>query len=895
MAFQQFFKKISASKWFRLALLIFLLSTLIRSALSHNVLSFQWVFQCEFFSRGIADMKNISFNPDNVRSGSFLLAGVFNHIIVSNMPLYDAVAALALNLGISPYNFLLVLCFAIAILVFSAACLLRGYRAGIVSLAALFLLWLIGDWDMEQMLYSFFLMLSLALLILKQRENTMKNSLLAGLAIGASLLIRSPLFLFPPLVVLCEWFFSKECRRDFVLRSLVFLAASYALLVPWAVVRYPITGKFSLFDSQRAACNLISSGRGSVYTMDGDFRKLAGPGYDENAKAFFLKEVGKAPFFYVVTVLRRLWHIFFFNAWVYGLLLAALFAARGREQRLDFLLPVYFVIIHALFSIETRYFQPMTCLVAPLAIAALFPRRFAGDAGPGLFSVKAPLVLFWLSFCVVIALQGLVVAYPFRAGNAFSRGSLTRALERFPNDRVVQGMRCDELLEAGNHAEYYACLEGYSRKFGDKAKGYLLQVLASSRPAELELPHEFKLQGLILRMLREFELGDNGAAMFSFNRLYAMNKKEHNMLREVPYARDREIAQILGEDSTQILDRNVYENLLLWPPGRIVKILSGVEKCLGLTSNLKLLKYVAGNHCKSGGIARCMSRRDETFSALARETLRSHSSGLTLLPAKAGRGRPAAALYFKALLNPSSSSGSDGILFGRGVSEAELFKMLDLRAAGTPGPALENIGGALLIRKRPLYYTLRALFSLGNGNGALLNESLDSLELALASGNDSGAGQLDGPAGDNSHSPAWKSETNAQGKACELSDRAVGKMRENDFKAAEGLLLEALGLDNQNPEAFMNLCSIWIVQNEKEKALGACRSAVSAVNLYPKNRTPGFEMLASEASFASYKLLEALGRRAEAREALLQAVSGAPASWPGLAGARKLLADKNLE
>lgn len=128
-----------------------------------------------------------------------------------------------------------------------------------------------------------------------------------------------------------------------------------------------------------------------------------------------------------------------------------------------------------------------------------------------------------------------------------------------------------------------------------------------------------------------------------------------------------------------------------------------------------------------------------------------------------------------------------------------------------------------------------------------------------------------------------------------LSDAAVSKMRGGDMAAAEAMLLEAVRLEPSAPEALMNLCTLYLKKDEKARALEACRNAVRAVGSNPKNRTPGFAALASEAAFTSYKLLEELGRGVEAKEMLRQAVVNAPASWPDLVAARKALKDKGLK
>ncbi|MCX5785647.1 MAG: tetratricopeptide repeat protein [Elusimicrobia bacterium] len=126
-------------------------------------------------------------------------------------------------------------------------------------------------------------------------------------------------------------------------------------------------------------------------------------------------------------------------------------------------------------------------------------------------------------------------------------------------------------------------------------------------------------------------------------------------------------------------------------------------------------------------------------------------------------------------------------------------------------------------------------------------------------------------------------------KSKKLSDSAVEKIRAGDFKTAEKLLVEALGINPSNPEALISLCSLRLREGKKEQALKACQGASEAVYANKENSLPGFEILACEAEFESYKILAALGRRAEAEEALSRAVKNAPASWTGLAEAKAAL------
>jgi len=742
--------------------------------------------------RLLPDFHGLEMNP----FGGFLLAGLPYSGITVNMPLFETVVSLAFNLGVSPAVFFVLLHSGIYTLVFCAACLLRGYRAGILSLGGAGLLEAAGifQYNAEQSFYSFLLLLVLSLLLLRRGENSLKYGLLAGLAVGASLLVRTPLFLFPPLAVICDRIYNGK-RPGFVPRSLVFLAASYVLLVPWGALNYSLSGKFSLFDDHRAACNIITAAKGSIYTMNGDPQRAAGIGNEVGAFEYFLREVKKKPLFYALTTLRRLWHIFLFYPLLFGLFIAAMAASREKEKLIVFGLPVYFILVHSLLSVEIRYFYPMLYLLPPLIAGGLLPGS-SDRSAPGCdFARKAAVSAFWLSFCAVLAVEALIIAYPYRAArNVPGSGSFYAALDRFPNDRVFRSMKCGELWEKGEDAAFYKCLGAYSEKFGDEVKAYFLSALASASPAKLALPaggemnHSITVECLIIRMLREFELGDRAAAMTSFGQAYAAHDRWHNKLQGdqaqgAPYKSDKELTVLLKQDYNRFWDRYVYGILLLWPPESIGKILSGLRKNVAVSPELRLLEYSVKNIQAAGGAGRRLLAGD-AFRGCAGDILASRPGSFSLLKERAGFRDPAARAYL----------------------------------------------------------------------GVLLSAVKKDIE-----------------------------------RSRKLSDSAVGKMRSGDLKAAEGFLLEALNADPRNPEALISLCAIRFREGKKEQALKACQEAAGSIYASEDNRRPGLEILAGEAEFESYKILGALGRDAEAKEALRRAVKNTPVSWPRLGEAKAAL------
>ena len=96
--------------------------------------------------------------------------------------------------------------------------------------------------------------------------------------------------------------------------------------------------------------------------------------------------------------------------------------------------------------------------------------------------------------------------------------------------------------------------------------------------------------------------------------------------------------------------------------------------------------------------------------------------------------------------------------------------------------------------------------------------------------------------------------------------------------------------DRSYPETLLDSCLDLAGKDKKEPALEACKKALYAAESAPEAGAASFRELCSEASLKSYELLRGLGRTEEARETLLWTVENAPASWPRLAEAKRLLA-----
>ncbi|PIU20802.1 MAG: hypothetical protein COT18_00325, partial [Elusimicrobia bacterium CG08_land_8_20_14_0_20_59_10] len=502
---------------------------------------------------------------------------------------------------------------------------------------------------------------------------------------------------------------------------------------PWSLLNHSLTGNFSPFASGHAAGNMLTAAKGGIYGLEGDAARLAGIKEGESPVRFYLTQTVKHPLFSALTVLRRLFEVFKFSPFLCGGFILALVLCRKKENAAVLALPVYFILLHSLFAIEKRYFYPLLGLLPPLIAGALLPARFDVFPEWRAFAKKTAAAAFFLSFTAILLLEGFILAYPARSDRNRRPEAFYKALERFPNDRALQYQKCKGFLIDGDEAGFSGCLYGYSRKFDDKFIRYFVSVRRSGSPAAVELPEETDIPYFpIAVMLREFELGDEKAAMSSFTRAYKMYGDCYNVLGGTPYKRDRELSRAMKNDLDAFWDNFVYRVLLLWPPGGMVRILSGIEKNFSLSPSLKPLA----------------------------------------------------------------------------------------KAAAGPRPQ-ELMGGWWLRKKRAL-----EIWAPDSGH----------LEQPQAAG-------------------ARESR--------QLAGLASRKIGSGDPAAGKALLLEALALDPNNPEALVSLCAVLSGENKKKRALDACMRAVSSA--YGE---PGLRPLVSDAASRSARLFKELGRKADAEKAL---------------------------
>lgn len=500
--------------------------------------------------------------------GAALLLGLDSREVLAYAPFYPFIAESLLALGFSPEGAARLFhgVAYLAALGFGAAA--GGPLAGLAGLVgAVVFLYLLPGYDCEQVVYAFSLLLAQWGLLKLAREGTARAALLCGLGIGFTLLVRTPLFAFPPLAA-CYALLGPGPRRARVKRALLIVAAAYALLLPrWAVTAYHFGGG-RLLEGERAASNLVSAAKGSVFTMEGDFRKLAGLGPGDSPASYYVGEALRAPGSFSLAVLRRAWQIFLFTPWLLSALaLAAVFSREPRKGAF-LLLPAYFAAAHALLSVEERYFHPFALLLPPL-IAGLW--RGPAGAPPG--KNRLGPWLFAAAAAPALLLQVLIAVYPSRAlaGRSYPE-KYAAASSRFPWNEELHWEKCGETRALSGEGAFRSCLAEHAARFGDQAAAYFLAVTGAGSAARIPPPPprragraDQETPLLAIKLLGELWYRDTRAARRTLEEAKAAHAAEMSMLRGRPYARDREISEALGSDFAHLAEV-VRSYLALWPP-----------------------------------------------------------------------------------------------------------------------------------------------------------------------------------------------------------------------------------------------------------------------------------------------------------------------------------------
>lgn len=307
------------------------------------------------------------------------------------LPLYPAFVSLLSSPGDGgqPVRYAQLGLLAISVLLaFNAGALLAGAPAGLLAAAATAavpqLRQACGFFGVE-ILFSFTLLTALNAALYWARSPSPRTAVLAGAAIGMTLLCRSTLFLLPPLLLAAarlaaDW---QRLRRG----AWLLLLCAYLPLSPWAARNLALHGAFIPLESFTPAPNLYAASKGELYlpepwTALSDASREAGKDLfsldlrekERELWTLALRNISAAPLRYLKTSAIRL--LLLWKWWLLLFLPAMAWLALkkpGAPAAVTAAFAAYFSV-HALLALDSenslRYAAPALPLLCALAAAA---------------------------------------------------------------------------------------------------------------------------------------------------------------------------------------------------------------------------------------------------------------------------------------------------------------------------------------------------------------------------------------------------------------------------------------------------------------------------------------------------------------------------------------------
>ncbi len=541
--------------------------------------------------------------------GEYLIYGIRGYS-PSHMPLRSVFEAFwEFHLSAGAKTFLPFLMGAISLsLVFSLGWMLHSRLCGIIAMAASAPLVLEG----AEPLYNLVILIVANFAALYARDRSLWTSIFLGLSVGLSLLCRSPLFLFPFVLIVAGWFGAERKNRWNVVfkRGLPMLFFSFLLLAPWVRMNWLVQGKFIPLDGTAAHANLITGALGITKTVEGDAKKLVGMSYGENVYIWASGEIMRHPLRYAASVVRRLKLAAVLHPILIIMMLAGAWIFRRRQDyRNVSLLAGYFIGIHCLLAIEERFFIPVWPIAATLGACLI--TNWIGHVNKRLKIIPATIAIVNFAAVGILCLVVLwkVMIYPKRCnvspeialesalkknpGNGWlwhelglqllkrgetekSAGYLSRASLLKPGDKEWEFDYAWALMVMGR-TDFIdsVTLEGYNPRVTSIARGYLLKAVGKLLEGKKSQVHDL-LETARLRHLRR------GCMLRLIGSEYEAQMQDK--LRAV-------------DDRLECIIRDI---LRLWPAKERLRILRGMQKAGAQYAETAFQLEIVSAHIEAG-------------------------------------------------------------------------------------------------------------------------------------------------------------------------------------------------------------------------------------------------------------------------------------------------------
>jgi len=494
--------------------------------------------------------------------------------------------------------------------------------------------------DFEQLFYSatIFLFLNFSILRFKcYQDRTFLWDFLTGFSLAITLFVRSPMFLFPIILIIYDFYYFKKSFS--FKKTLILLFSSYVFLVPWVYLIWVLTGKIVLFEYRRPDVNIIAGALGMIETVEGDIYRLVNISPEDSIIRWAIIYILNHPFDYFLSFLNRIFFFVKLNSIFIILTFISFFMYKKNNLfKLILLYILYFVSIHCLMPVEKRYFIPASIgiiLAGFIAIAGFIKRYILKNKGRyyKLPDEKIVIYQFIPLFAFTLICIFFVSLYPF-----FSKSIETKSqiLAKMPLYNLYYGIEKlkreekDAILYIGKYLNFT------KRKdiFYDNVRN-TLEILSSNNEVKLKqlimnysdnISYPFNLSKMYLIKLLEKDRF-NEAMMFIEN-----NRKSFmGYTRSIKNMKEKEIANNFSKSFFKINDFMDYMPLLPSYPVSKEKIIVYL---------LKLIK-IYGNYEDNFFIRACKNKKNYYGSAECNMSLISKIIGSVISLESKGKFREA--------------------------------------------------------------------------------------------------------------------------------------------------------------------------------------------------------------------------------------------------------------
>ena len=299
----------------------------------------------------------------HVSAGEALVHGVPRPEVSSAMPGFSVPHALLLHHAGTGARLLAQVLGLLAggLLVFALGSLLHSGLCGAAA-ALLYAGVIPAHLSSDRWLYTLLVLAAAVALARRAADPTPRRGLLLGLPLGMSLLVMSPLVLFPPVLALYERLRRRPLPPGWAKGMGLLVLACLLPLTLWAAMNWRTHGRLILFEEGRGRHNIYIGALGFVSTAVNPGAVLE-PAAGQDLLSWAAREALGHPLRTLAACLRRLAYAASFHPFLYAAALAGAWLLRRREEHLQLaLLAGYFIGVHCLMAVEERYFEPAPAL-----------------------------------------------------------------------------------------------------------------------------------------------------------------------------------------------------------------------------------------------------------------------------------------------------------------------------------------------------------------------------------------------------------------------------------------------------------------------------------------------------------------------------------------------------